>query len=131
MTRRSAASVRPTAAEHLVDAPAGCSPVTASTRRWLRAGAAGMEGGVLEHGADVGARAVELLVAAAAERRRARGRPDEAEQRAQRRALARAVGTEEAGDAAGLDVEAEAVDRVDRAEPLVQVTDLDLGHGAG
>ena len=92
--------------------------------------AAGMEGRVLEHCAHVRARPLELLVAAAVEGRRPARRPHEPEQRAQRRALAGAVRTEEAGYAPGLDVEAETVDRVDRAEPLVEVTDLDSRHGA-
>ena len=53
-------------------APPGCRPAAASTRRWLRPRAAGMEARVLEHGADLGARVRQLLVAPAVERGRAR-----------------------------------------------------------
>ena len=53
----------------------------------------------------------------------------EAEQRAHRGALAGAVRAEEAGHAAGLDVEREMVDGGDAAEALGEVVDLyDGGH---
>ena len=88
----------------------------------------GMKGRVLEHRADLRARLLELLVAQAAERRGAGGRAHEAQQRAQRRALAGAVGPEKARHAAGLDVEAQVVDGEDGAEALGEVAYLDGCH---
>ncbi len=61
----------------------------------------------------------------AVERRRAALGPVEAEHAAHRRALARPVRAEEAGDPARVDVEAQVVDGDDAAEPLGQVADLD------
>ena len=52
--------------------PAGCSPVGGQHAQVVARGAAGVERGVLEHGADLRARAVELLVAPTVERRGAR-----------------------------------------------------------
>jgi hypothetical protein len=69
--------------------------------------AAGVEARVLEHGADLAARVLELLVALPRERRGALIEVDQPEQHAQRRALAGAVGPEEPGHAAGLDREGE------------------------
>ena len=95
------------------------------------AGAAtGVEGGVFEHRSDAGGGPLELVVAQAAERGRARRRPHEPEQRAQRRALAGPVGTEEAGHATGLDVEGETLDGGDVAEALGEIADLDGGHAS-
>jgi hypothetical protein len=88
-----------------------------------------MEGGVLEDRPDLRAGPLELLVPAAGERRGAGRRAHEAEQRAQRRALAGAVGAEEAGHAPGLDVEGQVVDGVDAAKALGEATNLDGGHG--
>src|SRR6266496_6723155 len=50
------------------------------------------------------------------------------EQHPQRGGLAGAVGAHEAGDRAGLEAEAEVVDRGHRAVPLGEVVDLDAGH---
>ena len=123
--------VEPDGGEDLVD-PAGGMPAGGGQDPQVVAGAAArMERGVLEHGADAGGGLLELVVALPVERRRSRRRPHEAEQRAQRRALAGAVGAEEAGHAAGLDVEGEVVDGGDAAEALGEVADLDGGHGSG
>src|SRR3712207_3734697 len=87
-----------------------------------------MEGGFLEDGSDVRARTLQLRIGAAVERRGARARADEPEERPQRRALARAVRAEEAGHPPGGDVEREVADGLDAAEPLRQALDLDGGH---
>ena len=88
-----------------------------------------VKGRVLEHGAHVSARPVELLVTAAAERGRAAGGQDEPEQSAQSGALPGTVGPKETGDAPGFDLEAEALDSLDLAELLVQIAYLDGCHG--
>src|SRR4051794_13440657 len=94
----------------------------------VAARAPGVEGGVLEHSADKGTRTVELVVAPAAERGGSRRRAHEPEQRPQRGGLARAVGAEEAGDAAGLDVEVEVLDGRDAAVLLGETADFDGCH---
>jgi len=82
-------------------------------------GAAGVEGGVLEHGADLGGRPLELVVGAPAEGGAPGRGANESEQRPQRRALTGAVGAEEAGHAPRLDLEGEVLDRRHRAKALV------------
>ena len=89
-----------------------------------------VKGGVLEHGANLGARPVELMVETTAEGRRSRSRPHEPEQRAERCALTRAVRPEETRDAPGFDFEAEPLDRLNVSEPLVKIANLDDGHVA-
>ncbi len=88
-------------------------------------GAAGVEVRRLEGRADDRERVGDVGVALAVDRRRAGAGADEAEQHPQRRRLARAVGAEEAGDAAGLDVEVEVVDRREGPEALRQTPHLD------
>ena len=82
---------QPDGVEHLLDALDRVLAGHGQDAQVVARGAAGVEGGVLEHRADVGARAVEVLVAPAAEGRGPGRRPDQAEQRAQRGRLARAV----------------------------------------
>jgi hypothetical protein len=91
----------------------------------VAAGAARMETGLLEHRTAVGARTGEFRVATTGERRRAVVRCDQPEQHPQRRALASAVASEEAGDATGGDGERQLGDRFDGAEALAQPLDLD------
>ena len=74
------------------------------------------------HGAE---RVGEVDVALAVDRRGAARGVDQPEQHAQRRGLAGAVGPEEAGDPAGLDVEAQVVDGDEGPEALAQPPDLD------
>jgi hypothetical protein len=79
----------------------------------------------LEQDPDAHDRVVELAVARAQDRRASRGRLDEAEDRAHRRRLARAVGAEEPRDPARADREREVVDGEGGAEPLREPVDLD------
>ena len=87
-----------------------------------------MKRGVLEHRAHTGAGLVELVVAQTAERGGSRRRPHQPEQRPEGGALSGAVGTQKAGDATGLDVEAEVPDGGDTAEVLRETADLDRSH---
>jgi hypothetical protein len=89
-----------------------------------------VKGGVLEHGTNLGARPIELVVETTAESRRPRSRPHEPEQRAERCALTRTVRPEETRDAPGFDFEAESLDRLDLSEPFVKIANLDGGHVA-
>jgi hypothetical protein len=89
-----------------------------------------VKSGVLEHGTNLRARPVELMVETTAEGRSPRSRPHEPEQRAERCALTRAVRPEETRDTPGLDLEAEPLDRLDSSEPLVKIANLDGGHMA-
>ncbi len=116
--------------EHLVDALRRMAPGRREHAQVIARRAAGVKRGVLEHGADGRARMLEILVALAVEARRPGRRVDQPEQRPQRRALAGAVGSEKPGDATGLDIEAEVLDRLDVAEALGEVADLDWWHRA-
>jgi transcription elongation GreA/GreB family factor len=69
-----------------------------------------VEAALLEDGADGARRLGALGVRRAADRRAAARRANQAEKDAQRRRLARAVGTEKARDRAGADLEREVVD---------------------
>ena len=91
----------------------------------VAAGAAGVEVGGLQGRADRGLRAREVDVALAVDRRGAAGGVDQAEQHPQGGGLAGAVRPEEAGDPAGLDVEAQVVDGDEAAEALGEPSDLD------
>ena len=104
------------------------SPAAASTRRWLRPLRPGWKLAVLEHGADLRARVRELLVGDAAEGRGAGVRADQAEQHAQRGRLAGAVRAEEAGHAAGLDLEGEVVDGDRRSRSAWSCGDATWSH---
>ena len=113
--------------EHLVDALGADPGGVGEDAQVVAAGAARVEVGRLQRGADDRHRLRDVVVAVAADGRGAAGRADQAEQHAQRGRLARAVGAEEAGDAAGLDGEGQAVDGGEVAEPLGQVAHLDAG----
>jgi len=80
--------------------------------------APGVEARRLKRRAHRGERGLQVAVAGAADRRRARGGGDETEQHAQSGRLARAIGAEEARDATGLDGEREIVDGGHGAEAL-------------
>ena len=67
----------------------------------------------------------QLCVPAAVDRRGAGRRRDQAQQAAQRRRLARAVGAKERGDDVRVDAEAQVVDRADIAVVLGEVGDSD------
>jgi len=60
-----------------------------------------------------------------------RGRADEAADRAQRRRLARAVGTDERDDLAFVDVQRDAGERGDASVPRDQVLDFEQPHATG
>ena len=108
--------------------PRGCaaSPAAAaSTRRWLRPGAPGMELRALEHGADDPDRIRQQPVREAVDHRVARGGQREAQQHAQCRGLSGAVGAEEAEHAPRARLEAQAVHGEVRAVPLCEVAYLD------
>jgi hypothetical protein len=117
-------------AEHLVDATVGMATRCRKHAQVVARAAPGMKRRVLEHRADGRAGVLELVVALAVEARRAGGRVDQPEQRAQRRALAGTVGSEKPRDTPRLDVEAEVLDRLDLAEALGEVADLDWSHRA-
>ena len=104
----------------------GIEPGVGEHPQVVAAAAAGVEVGGLEGRADGRLRGREVDVALAVDGRGAAGRVDETEQHPQRGGLAGAVGAEEAGDPAGLDVEAQVVDRDEGAEALGQPPDLDL-----
>ena len=78
-------------------------------------------------GPDGGGGVVELVVAPAEDGGRAGGRGCEAEQHAQRRALAGAVGAQEAGDRAGAGLEGEVLDGGDGAVALGHAVETDRG----
>ncbi len=116
--------------EHVVDA---FGRVVAGGRQHAQVvapGAARVEAGVLEHGADVRARVRQLAVAPAGEGRRAAVAADQLEQHPQRGALAGAVRPQEAGDPARAHGEGHVGDGSHRAEALGEAGDLDSGsHG--
>ena len=84
--------------------------------------AAGMEARRLEQRSDDPGRLVEFGVAALLDGGPASVRGDEAQQHAQRRGLAGAVGAEEPGHRGAGDLEAEVVDGLDGAEALRQAS---------
>src|SRR6185369_397604 len=87
----------------------------------VAAGEVGIEGGDLEHRADPGERVLAPSAHVASEHLGgSRGRRDETEHHADRRALAGAVRAEQADDLAAPHFEIEPVDRSDRAESLDQ-----------
>ena len=128
-TRRPATSMRPTISSASSMRAAGSPLLAASHRRWLRPERPGCtypaSSSVPTSCSGRRSDSKRLTV----ERRGAPLGAVEADHAAHRRALARAVRTEEAGDLAGLDVEAEIVDGDDLAEALGEVADLD--HHAG
>src|SRR6266498_5069066 len=79
----------------------------------------------LEHGADASAWIVEVAIAPSVDRGSAGGRVDEAEQDPERRRLPRPVRSEEAGDPALPNAEAQAVDCRRLPKALAEVDDLD------
>jgi hypothetical protein len=81
----------------------------------------------VQHGPDGGSGIVELVVSPAEDGGRAGGRGCEAEQHAQRRALAGAVGAQEAGDRAGAGLEGKVLDGGDGAVALGHVVEADGG----
>jgi len=86
--------------------------------------AAGVEVVVVQRRPDGPRRVGQVAVADPVDGRRAAVRGGQAEQHPQRGGLAGAVGPQEAGDPAGPDLEAQAVDGGDGAVPLSQVEDL-------
>ena len=118
-------------AERLVDAGCRDARGVRVDLQMPRGAAAGVEARRLEGGPDGLQRSGQLRVALAADRRRSAGRSDEPQQDAQRRRLAGAVGSEEAGDDAGLDPGGERVDRRHGPEALGhagELEDLSFGH---
>ena len=103
----------------------GTEPASARTRRWSRPLRPGVEVRRLEGGPHGPERVGEVDVALPVDRRGAARRVDEPEQHPQGGRLARAVGPEEAGDPARLDVEAQVVDGDEGPELLAQPPDLD------
>ena len=99
--RRAPSSTSP---QHLVDARVGQARHRGERAQVLAPRAARVGAADLEVGADRAAPAPRRRASGlAADRRRARRRPGEAEHHAQRGRLARAVGPEEARDGAGAD----------------------------
>ena len=90
-----------------------------------------VEAGRLQHGTDTGRGVRQVLVVAPGDGRGPGGGMHEAEQHAQGRRLARAVGSEEAGDASGLDGERQVVDGPHRPEGLGESPDLDRQPASG
>ena len=89
--------------EQLVRAGVGHARGPCDGPQVVAAAAAGMEHAAVEHRADRADRIVELTVRPALDRRGAARRPDEAQQRAQGRRLARSVRPQKPDDPAGLD----------------------------
>src|SRR4051794_31603768 len=81
----------------------------------------------VQHGPDRGGGVVEVVIAAAEDGGRAGGRGGEAEQHAQRRGLAGAVGAQETGDGAGAGLEREVLDGGDWAVALGHAVEADGG----
>ena len=88
-------------------------------------GSGGVHVAGVEERSDLVHRSIELAVLLAVEAGRAALETVEPEHAAHRRALARAVGTEEPGHPTGMDVEAEVVDGDGAAEALGDLADLD------
>src|SRR5205814_549449 len=91
----------------------------------VAAGPAGMEVARLEYGADHPQRALEVAIAAPEDERLPRGGLGESEQQSQRRRLAGAVRTQEAGHRALAKRERQRVDRGHRPEALGEGRHLD------
>ena len=124
-TLRLPTSASPTR-QHLVGAAVGQAGGGAQDAQVVAGRPGRVEARRLERRADDPQRLVDLVVGLAADRRGARGRVHQAQDHPQRGRLAGAVGAEEAGHGARLDVEAELVDRPDlAAEHLGQAADLD------
>ena len=96
--------------QHLVGARVGQARGARERQQVVAPGAAGVEVGRLEHGADAQRRTLELRVGLVEDERAPARRRREAEQHAQRRRLPGAVRAEEAVDRAGLEREREVVD---------------------
>jgi hypothetical protein len=95
----------------------------------VAAPAAGVDGGVLEDGADHAARPRQLGVRPAADQGPPRGRAREAEEEPERRRLAGPVGAEERRHAARPQLEGQVVDGGQRAVALGQAVHGHVGHG--
>jgi hypothetical protein len=89
---------------------------------------AGVHGACLQQGADLVQRGTVVPVGRAVDGDGARRRPAQTHDQAHGGRLPGTVRPEEAGDAPGLHVEAEALDSLHLAELLVQVADLDGSH---
>jgi hypothetical protein len=87
-----------------------------------------MEAGRFQNGTYVSSWLVQAHVRDTVDQCVARGWPDQAEHRPQRRGLAGTVGPDEARNRAWRHVETEVVDRGDAAEPLGQTLNRDGGH---
>ena len=117
--------------EHLVDPPLRDPAGRRQHAKVVAAAPRRVVGRRLQNGADDARRVVQLPVGRALDERLARRWMHQAEQDAEGRGLARAVGAEEASDPPRLDREGEVLDRGGRAEPLGQCADLErrrLGH---
>jgi hypothetical protein len=112
--------------EHLVHAGVGDAGRRGDRAQVAAAGAAGMHVVGVERRADRLDGIGQLRKRLAHDERGPARRADEAEQRAQRRRLARAVGSEKAGHPTGLDREREVVDRQRLPVALRQSLDRDL-----
>jgi hypothetical protein len=117
--------------QHLVGAGIRQPSGSAEDPQVVPCGPARMEAGRLQRGADRAERVGQVGIALAADGGGPPGRGDQGEQAAQGGGLAGAVGPQEAGDRARLDLEAQVVDRADLAEVLGQIRDDDaavVGH---
>ena len=111
--------------QHLLGPGGGHAEGPGGQAQRLDARAAAVQRPRVEHHADRAARAVQLAIAAPAYQRRALVGLGEPGEDAQGRGLPRAVGSEEAGDAAGAALEAQAVDGGAGAVALAQRAHLE------
>ena len=103
----------------------GTDPASARTRRWSRPLRPGWKFVASSAAPTVPIGSWQVDVATTVDGRGAAGLVDQPQEHPERGGLARAVGAEEAGDAAGLDVEVQVVDGDEAAEALGQPPDLD------
>ncbi len=126
--RRGGHAVEADEVEHLVHPPGADAVALGQAEQVMERAAPAVQRAGLEHRAHLVQRAPDVRVGAAVDQHRAAGRPVQAEDHPHRGRLAGAVGSEEAGDDAGTDVEAELVDGPHRAVVLAQPACTDHGH---
>ena len=125
MTLRLATDVMPTISSTSATRDGADAVARGDPAQVVAAAAARMDVSGVEQRTDLEQRLVQLAVALAVERGGASLEPVETEHAAHRGALARPVRPEEAGDPAGVHVEAQVVDRDLLAEAFGDVSDLD------